>query len=195
MNAVVQTLQGSLRAAAAGARLDPAFRYLRVTVDGRIALLALGYVEREQGGPVEVWYSAHREVLRLQNGRLVGAVGVSTEWRNVALPVLPAWSALARAGQPLHWVRVRDLMPGYRYGVRDALALRAIVPPARSALQGLDPQQLVWFEERLEPAEGADALPPARYAVDLARELVVYGEQCLAPDLCFAWQRWPAQPQ
>jgi len=24
-------------------------------------------------------------------------------------------------------------------------------------------------------------------------EAVVYGEQCLAPELCFTWQRWPVQ--
>jgi group 4 capsule polysaccharide lipoprotein GfcB/YjbF len=194
MNAVVQTLRGAVHAedASAGARLDPAFRYLRVTTDSRVALLALGYVERDPRGPVEVWYSARREVLRLQNGRLVGAVGLPTEWRGVSLPQLPAWSAVARGERPLRWVRVRDVMPGYRFGIRDALAVRAIAPPAKSALEGLDPQRLVWFEERLEPP-GADefALPPARYAVDAGE--VVYGEQCLAPDFCFTWQRWPAQ--
>ena len=101
-------------------------------------------------------------------------------------------------------------MPGYRFGVKDALSLRVVPEPKRSALQGLDPQRLTWFEERIESAPVAwlsgifvssvvadAALPPARYAVDIqgGLETVVYGEQCLAPDLCFTWQRWPVQAQ
>jgi hypothetical protein len=40
-------------------------------------------------------------------------------------------------------------------------------------------------------------LPPARYAVDLrgGKETVVYGEQCITPDICFTWQRWSAEQQ
>jgi len=36
---------------------------------------------------------------------------------------------------------------------------------------------------------GDRLLPPARYAVDIrgGGETVVYGEQCLAPNLCFTW--------
>jgi len=101
-------------------------------------------------------------------------------------------------------------MPGYRFGVKDALSLRVVEAPGRSALQGLDPQRLTWFEERVESGTGAwlsgivggsagvDAvLPAARYAVDFSgsKETVVYGEQCLAAELCFTWQRWPVQAQ
>jgi hypothetical protein len=101
-------------------------------------------------------------------------------------------------------------MPGYRFGVKDALSLRVVPEPKRSALQGLDPQRLTWFEERVESAPVARlsgifvsgvvadaALPPARYAVDFrdGQEIAVYGEQCLAAELCFTWQRWPAQAQ
>lgn len=194
----------------ASARLNPDYRYLRVTIAGRVALLALGNEDIDLRGRVDVWYSAEREVLRLQNGRLVGAVGLTTEWRNVVFPELPSWSALARGDQAFRWTRVRDVMPGYRFGVKDALSLRVVPESKRSALQGLDPQRLTWFEERVEsgPVAGLSAvfgnsssvdipLPPARYAVDLqgGRETVVYGEQCLAPDLCFTWQRWPVQAQ
>ena len=192
------------------ARLNPNFRYLRVTIGGRVVLLALGNVDNHPRGPIEVWYSAEREVLRLQSGRLVGAVGLTTEWRTVSLPELPSWSVAARADQTLRWTRTRDLMPGYRFGLKDALLLRVVPEPQRSELQGFDSQRLTWFEERIEsgPVARLSAvfgnsstvdipLPPARYAVDLqgGRETVVYGEQCLAPDLCFTWQRWPAQTQ
>jgi hypothetical protein len=62
-------------------------------------------------------------------------------------------------------------------------------PPQRSELNGIEPQNLAWFEER------AEELPPARYAVEFrgSAATVVYGEQCLAPKLCFTWQRWSAQ--
>ena len=217
----VRTAAGREDASADRARLNPNFRYLRVTIEGRVALLALGDVDEHPQGPIEVWYSAEREVLRFQNGRLVGATGLTTEWRNVFLPELPAWSALVRAEAPLRWVRTRDVMPGYRYGVRDALALSVAPQPGKSALRDVDPQRLTWFEERFEPAAQPDAaLPPARYAVQFARPnhpapqsgaphhpgaqgappllgeegkgTVVYGEQCLAPKVCFTWQRWPA---
>jgi hypothetical protein len=192
----------------AGARLNPNFRYLRVSIAGRAVLLALGYEDFDLRGPIEVWYSAEREVLRLQNGRLVGAVGLTAEWRNVLLPELPSWSALARGDQAFRWIRVRDVMPGYRFGLRDALSLRVISQPRRSELQGMDPQRLTWFEEQVDVEKaaglfgggsvaGSELLPPGRYAVDIrdGKEIVVYGEQCLAADLCFSWQRWPVQGQ
>lgn len=209
--AILQTLPYAYgrRPGVDDARLNPDFRYLRVTIRSRVVLLALGNVDNHPQGPIEVWYSAEREVLRLQNGRFVGAVGLTTEWRGVALPELPSWSMAARADQAYRWTRTRDVMPGYRFGVKDALSLRVIPQPTRSELKGLDPQRLTWFEESAESGPAAvlsavfgrssvdTPLPPARYAVDLqdGRETVVYGEQCLAPDLCFTWQRWPVQTQ
>ena len=182
--------------------LNPELRYLRATIRGRTALLVLGYVENHPQGPIQVWYSAEREVLRLQNGRLVGAVGLIVEWRNVTVSPLPAWASLAVTGQAEHLVRARDVMPGYRYGVKDILSLKRSAPPSGSALQVLDPHSLAWFEESMEfePGQAALAseigLPTARYAVAFGgdAEEVVYGEQCLSREFCFAWQRWPAAP-
>ena len=209
MNAMVDTMQYAIGRGRGveGAALNPQFRYIRVTIDGRVALLALGNEDPHPDGAVEVWFSAEREVVRIQNGRIVGATGLTTEWRNVSLPKMPAWSEIARAGQPFNWVRMRDVMPGYRYGVRDALALRLIPQPSKSALRSLDPQSLTWFEERAEGESpggylatifgraGSDSgvLPAARYGVDFraGKETVVYAEQCLAPDVCFSWQHWP----
>jgi group 4 capsule polysaccharide lipoprotein GfcB/YjbF len=196
-DAIVQTMQSALGRGRGveDAKLNPDFRYLRVIIGGRVVLLALGYLDKHPQGTIEVWYSAEREVVRLQNGRLVGAAGLTTEWRNVVLPDFPDWSALASGGAPFRWSRTRDVMPGYRYGLRDSLALHVVSPPPTSALQGLDPKELIWFEERLaDEALPKRALPAARYAVQLAGKeaIVVYGEQCLAPQTCFTWQRWPA---
>lgn len=208
MNAAVQTMQDAVKGkrSVTDARLNPNFRYLRVTIDGRVAFLALGSEDKHPQGPVEVWFSAQREVVRLQNGRVIGAAGLTTEWRNVVLPALPSWSTVAHDGHPVQWVRMRDVMPGYRFGVRDEISLRSISAPRKSALQGVDPQSLTWFEEQIQSGSRAalfvsvssdKPLPPAHYAVDLrgGKEVVVYGEQCLAPELCFTWQRWnPEKP-
>jgi len=207
MNAVMQTARAIAQRGpvADTSLLDPKISYLRITVGKQVAFLALGFFDSDRHGRVEVWYSGQKEAVRLQNGRVIGAVGLATEWRGVMLPDLPSWSAIAQSKEPLSWVRVRDVMPGYRFGVRDGLVLRQISPPERTALLNVDPRELTWFEERFqtEPHAGSAAifpalfsddriLPPARYAVDLRDgvEFVVYGEQCLSADFCFTWQRW-----
>jgi hypothetical protein len=185
------------------ATLDPNIRYLRVTVDGRLAFIGLGSEDPHPQGLIEVWFSAQREVLRFQNGRVVGASGITTEWSSVSLPALPSWASLARSEAPLRWVRVRDVMPGYHFGVRDEILVQAIPAPTKTQLQNVDAQSLRWFEERqLNSGRSAtanviqfrreNALPPARYAVDLSQGegVVIYGEQCLAANFCFTWQRW-----
>jgi hypothetical protein len=176
-------------------RLDPRFDYLRVTADGRVLYLARGFTDAAAGTPVDVWYSTSREVIRIADGRIVGAVGATTEWRNVSLPPLPRWSVLAAAPE-YRWVRERDAMPGYRFGINDSLIVRRTAPPARTALRNLDPQSLTWFEESTS-RNASEPLPPARYGVQISArgEQVVYGEQCLDSKFCFTWQRWPAQAE
>lgn len=169
----------------------PPYRYLRVVVNGRVVFMA--------SDTTGVWYSGGREVLRFRNGRLVAAVGLATEWRGIVLPELPSWSKLAAAKEPLGWTRIRDVMPGYHYGLRDALILQRIAPPTDSELKGIAPNALTWFEERFDMQHAGTsnsmALPPARYAVDFgdAKEIVVYGEQCISVQLCISWQRWPVE--
>ena len=212
LNAVVQTASYAIKGQPGGdsTRLNPAFRYLRVIIKGRVVFVALGDIDKHPDGPIEIYYSSGHEVIRLQNGHVVGANGLLTEWRNVSQTDMPAWAATARAGQPVAWQRTRDVMPGYRFGIHDKLVLGVIPPPQKSALQDLSPESLTWFEEQHQTASGVSAtkwlpnlskteetLPPARYAIDFAngRETVVYSEQCLAPDLCFSWQRWtPKKP-
>jgi len=193
-SAIVDTFRAAVRAdtRADRATLDPALRYLRVVANGRPVLLVLGDVDADPAGPVEVWYSAEREVLRLQGGRLAGVAGLTTEWRQVGIPALPGWRELAPGQQ---WERTRDVMPGYRYGVAETLSVRPVPVPSGTALKDLDPKTLLWFEETLETRHPvADLrLPAARYAVGVEgdTEQVVYAEQCVAPDLCLSWQRWP----
>ena len=200
MGAAMQSVSELLpsRASAESPNLDPKFEYLRVTRGKRIGLLWRGSVERSQPLPVDVFYSGQGEVVRIQNGRIVGALGLTTEWRRVDV-VAPSWSAIAKAPEQARVIRTRDVMPGYVSGLREELALRSIAPPSSSALRGVEPASLAWFEERVRsaPPPGVQPLPPSRYAVDLTRAdgTVVYSEHCLAADLCFAWQRWSAAMQ
>ena len=165
-----------------GTLLDPRFSYLRVTAGKQVAFLALGYVDPHPQGDIEVYYSANREVLRLQQGRLVD---------------VPPWNDVLTQQRAMVWTRVRDVMPGYRFNIEDRLALQAIAPPGQSSMVGADPASLRWFEERRIAADGdasADGGRPARYALEVSSGFVnvVYGEQCLSADLCMAWQRWKA---
>jgi hypothetical protein len=199
-NPALQTLRAALWGAdqPTGAGLDPRFTYLRVTVGKPVVFLALGYVDPHSNGQVEVWYSAKGEVIRLQNGRVVGAAGTLTEWRQVRVPVMPSWRELAKQSEAYSWQRERDVMPGYRFDVRDTLQLQRIAAPSRSAVVGIAPALLTWFEETSVsvPANqiATDTLRPARYAVEFSgdTERVVYGEQCLNAELCITWQRWVA---
>ena len=178
-----------------GNHLDPRFSYLRVTAGKQVAFLALGYVDPHPQGDIEVYYSAKREVLRLQQGRLVGATGTFTEWRQVRMVDVPPWNDVLTQQRAMVWTRVRDVMPGYRFNIEDRLALQAIAPPGQSSMVGANPPNLRWFEERRIAADGdasADGGRPARYALEVSSGSVnvVYGEQCLSADLCVTWQRW-----
>lgn len=197
-SAVVDTLRYStelIRHKSPTPRLSPDFAYLRLSIAGRVLFLARGSIDPSAQGPVEVWYSSEREVVRLQSGRVVGVVGTANEWRSVLLPALPSWRSLA-AQEQFSWIRVRDVMPGYRLGVTDSVVTRLIEPPPKTQLKDIDPKSLTWFEDRIDANgfEDSETLPPAHYAVALSQsvEQVIYGEQCLGPTVCFTWQRWPA---
>ena len=180
---------GVKRGAIDTAKLDPRYRYLRVVHPGGISGMIFTGIEATPAGPVEVWYASDGEILRFQDGRLAGNTGLQPEWRSVVLPKFPGWNALIVSKEPFRWERMRDVMPGYRYGVHDKLVLAAVPPPGSSHLVGVDPKQLTWFEERTENST-EEPLPSARYAVQGDR--VIYAEQCVARDRCFTWQRWPA---
>jgi hypothetical protein len=173
--------------------LDSRFHYLRLTVNGRVILLASGSLNIDAANALCVWYSSDREVLRLQNGRLVAVVGTISEWRNVRFPSLPTWGELAQSSQPLSWSRIRDVMPGYRYDVADDLVLQHIPAPKDSQMKHVDPNSLIWFQESMVRTSDRELLPVSRYAVVISKnsEQVVYGEQCVSKELCFSWQQWP----
>ena len=167
------------------ADLNPNYRYLRVQVEGHPIFMALGYVDQVPSGPVEVWYSADHNLIRLQNGRLVGAVvksGVS--WLSVSFDHLPRWDAISNQAV---FERSRDVSPGYRYGIRETMLIRRIASPADTNLQRVPAASLSWFEESVE---GGKDSRPSRYALNHEGR-VIYGEQCLSREFCLSWQDWP----
>ncbi|HLA36045.1 MAG TPA: YjbF family lipoprotein [Rhodocyclaceae bacterium] len=174
-----------------GKALSTQLRYLRMTVNKeRVALLVLGYAEPHPNGEIEVWFSAKGEVVKLQQGRVVGTAGLSTDWREVRFVGLPAKQF---ADFDYEYIRERDVMPGYRFGLRERVAVRRVPPQMQtlSTTHGDIQGDLLWFEETVAP--NPDRLPPARIALrrhGSAYE-AIYGEQCLAAELCFTWQKWP----
>lgn len=171
---------------------NPAFQYLKVTSYGRPAYLVLGYTEPASGA--QVWYSAQGEVIKLQNGRLVGALGLETEWRDVRWGDVPAWQSLTHTPDSTEWTfrRERDVMPGYRFNVSESLRLRAVSlgrvkTQLGKALPSLaDSTAWLWFEENTTD------LPPAFYALDAKRQppQVVWTYQCLSPGFCLSLEPW-----
>ncbi|WP_167481295.1 YjbF family lipoprotein [Acidovorax cavernicola] len=170
---------------------NPSYRYLRTSVNGRVLYMVLGYIDQRAEGPVEVWYSSTGEVVRLLNGQLVGTTGLSTDWRDVRLLDPPAWQTPA-AGSTQNYVRERDLMPGYRFGIRDDIARAPITPPVDSALVGTPANSLRWYEERSLSRPAAASVPPARFGVSFASGApqVVYSEQCISRDICMSFEQW-----
>lgn len=176
---------------------NPRYRYLRVEVAGRPpAMLVLGYLDPHPQGTVEVWYSAQREVIKIQNGRIVGTAGLETDWRSVQFPSPPPdWNDVATTGRTFQ--RLRDEMPGHRDAIADQVELLPWngMPPITlpDSLPSDQARSYKWFRETTRDAT-ANALPPAWFAwgLHLGQTSIVYSEQCLSKTLCLKLQRWPA---
>lgn len=195
LSAVVSDRFGADDAAISAAKLNSQYRYLRVDVEGRkSALLVLGYVDPHPRGDIEVWYSSSSEVLKLQNGRIIGTSGLEVDWRAVRYdPTPPSWSNIPAQGGV--YARSRDMMPGNRYAISDQIELtewHGLDAPVQGAKLGklADKSGYRWFKE---VSIGQVALPASWYAVGLyqGRNMVVYSEQCLTKSLCLKLTRWP----
>jgi hypothetical protein len=174
--------------------LLPGYEYLLAEINGRQVILVLGQRKTtpSPNGDVvdEHWYSASREMMHLRNGRLHVIMGMHTEWRdNRSTP--PAWSALQAQGQAAQWLRTRDEMPYYRFGIQDsirtqALAHAPIAVPAGLPTQGHD---IRWAQDHIETTtpKGHRWVYTQNFA--LAANQVIYSEQCISPELCLRLQR------
>ena len=180
---------------------DPRYVFLRVQATGYPpGMLALGYVDAHPEGPVLVWYSANGQVLRTQNGHIVGSTGAPVEWsalRWITAP--PPWNTLDAGAY--HYVRERDVQPGYQFGIREEVHGEAVPPPAAGQLPATLPldmaRQYRWYREVVTASPQPQALPPALFAWgQYAGEwTVVYSEQCLSSAVCVQMQRWPVRKE
>ena len=177
---------------------NPAYRYLRVQVAGHPpALLVLGYIDAHPNGEIEVWYSAQHEVIKIQNGRIVGTGGLETDWRALKFPVTaPLWTEITPNGAT--YQRSRDEMPGHHDGITDRVEIKSwdgmppiVLPHSLPAEQARTYQ---WFRETTLSST-APPLPPAWFAwgQHQGQATVVYSEQCLSRTFCLRLQRWPLQ--
>lgn len=177
---------------------NPAYNYLRVELEGHApALLVLGYADPHPQGDIEVWYSAQQEVIKTQNGRIIGTSGLEVDWRTVQFPAPPpAWAA--HDARSATYQRLRDQMPGHRYGITEQIMLQPWqgIPPIRlaSSLTEGQARTYAWFRESTLKTT-AETLPPAWFAWGIHNGIptVVYSEQCLSATFCLKLQRWPAQ--
>jgi hypothetical protein len=172
--------------------LNPQLDYLRVSLNGRVALMVLGYREQAMQGLVDTWYSVDGEVLKLQNGRLVSTAGFALDWRDVRYQNLPTWSEASADTQRV-FVRTRDQMPKYRFGITEQIAIYPIAAPKDAKLAGISATQLHWVEEKVLAVP--HGLASARFGLHTHAGVtqVIYGEQCLTESMCIAWQKWPAR--
>jgi hypothetical protein len=203
---IVQSIQALVSTGGTGVAKDAIpdapdlrYSYLRVQVSGHPpGLMVLGYVDPDPAGPIEVWYSANRETLRLQNGRVISTTGTLQDWAAVQYaPVPPAWPDVTQQGTS--FTRQRDVMPGYRFGIREQIKVQAwsALPPVELpvSLPADKAASYHWYRESMQPQTGqiTPLLPDAWFAWGRHRgvEQIVYTEQCMSSDFCLKLQRWP----
>ena len=202
--------------------INPNYRYLRADVNNNPALLVLGYVDADPDGPIDVWYSAMKETIKIQNGRLLSTHGLDKNWIEVKLIQAPPLAAafdpqLIEAAElavskknrnlpnPLSYTRIRTVMPGYRARIEETVFLKALTEAPGNApdrlKEGPYSGKLRWVEERARPkVQSANnpglAVVTAVYAVDMSGLVPrpIYGRQCLSPDYCLSWLTWPWPP-
>lgn len=177
---------------------NPLYRYLRIEVVGQpAAFLVLGYIDAHPQGDIEVWYSTRREVIKTQNGRIVGTSGLVPDWRRVEYPAAPpAWADVPPEG--VAYTRLRDEMPGYNAAISDRLVAQSRAHLPDLVLPSTLPVELArsyrWFSET-PVSISAQPLPSSWFAWGLrgGQPTVVYSEQCLSASYCLKLQPWPVQ--
>jgi hypothetical protein len=187
--------------------LNPSYRYLKVDVNNLPALLVLGYEDTTPNGVVSTWYSAFKEVVQIQNGRLISTQGLELNWSDVSLQDAPALSKVAlmdpsvtsKKKPALRYQRIRTVMPSYRANIEETVEIKPLELAPSDApkilLQGNETQLIRWVEETvvMQTNVRTPYLDPVRavYAINTKTAQVIYGRQCLAVQFCVSWLQWP----
>ena len=187
--------------------LNPRYRYLKVDVNNLPALLVLGYEEKLPNGAVNTWYSAYKEVVQIQNGRLVNTQGLEINWTDVSISnALPLVSVailspdmFSKKNPALRYQRIRTVMPGYRANIEETVEIQLLEDaPSEAPIilrQGNEAQSIRWVQETvvMQTNVRTPYLDPVRaiYAINTKTSQVIYGRQCLAAQFCVSWLQWP----
>jgi hypothetical protein len=158
---------------------NPNYDYLRVTINGRSALLVLGEIDQHPLGRIDSFYSGEAEVLKLQNGRIVGSGGMTTNWVKVTL-----------TSTATGYERTRDVMPNYRFGLRDVLEIKTLARPPSEIKTSKELTrerlaQLSWTGEAPKTKSPLGRIVIGRDTDGTPR----VGYQCLDDGLCLQWER------
>jgi hypothetical protein len=167
------------------AGLNAGFTYLRVDLDSRSSVMALGSRRVVGEAPfedvVEYWYNGQGEMLVLRNGRIHQVIGMAQEWRNNQSKP-PRWNEVAATNFPNVWLRQLDRMPGYRFDATDQISTYRVEQPKN--LPADVPAGAQWFADDVQ-SETRQAKPwrfTQRFAV--LDQSVVYSEQCVSETIC-----------
>jgi len=187
--------------------LNPRYRYLKVDVNNLPALLVLGYQESSSNGVISTWYSAYKEVIQIQNGRLINTQGLELNWSNVSFIDAPALANIAmieptmgsKKKSAVRYQRIRTVMPSYRANIEETVEIKPLeIAPSdapKILQEGNEAQFIRWVEETvlLQTNIRTPYLDPVRaiYAINTKTSQVIYGRQCLAAQFCVSWLHWP----
>jgi hypothetical protein len=186
--------------------LNPNFRYLKVEANGQPALLVLGYVDTKNNTQHDVWYSAFKEAIEINRGRLANTEGLAVNWTGVRTIDAPALKdALVELKSSdkrvpkFRYTRIRTVMPGYQVNIRETVIMEALLEVPRDAPAVFqDPKfnaDIRWVQETvLVPAQTNNpTIKPLRaiYALNTKTHEVVYGKQDLTENFYISWLQWP----
>ncbi len=158
------------------------FEYLEVEWQGRKAVMALGYRETNGSNIIEHWYSGQGEMLMMVNGRLVKVLGMTQEVRHVVTNT-PVWSDILGHRLPMVWSQTKEVMPGYRYGLKEYVITQKVNPNEAEKTLITDATAWVLEEIKSKDEKGRSWIYQQKFALNADK--VIYSEQCLAPELCF----------
>jgi hypothetical protein len=173
------------------------FEYFLIYIRGKPAVMTLGkrtLTKTPQGEIVdEFWFTPDGEMLHTRDGRIHAMLGLPVEWRNnQSTP--PRWQDTLARTEATSWLRVRDEMPNYRYGISDKITTTALASPPKLdkiALELAPTQnpQIKWVQDSVETTNNQGQRWQFTQVFAIDQNQVVYSEQCISPVFCFQIQR------
>lgn len=171
--------------------MAPGLQYLEAHTVGAQAMMVLGYVATPpQQPPVHTWYDSQRELLRLQNGFMVGLTGVKNYISNTEY----TWAAPNQQGVQLPTSKTYSQPDQQVFNQTVTLSFQAVLESSVNTKNSVlrkrlieaarqSEQPLLWYQEVPQPNS---QLPYSLHAFTSDGN-PVYGSQCLTPSVCIEW--------